>query len=182
MHEQHATRFWSKVAKTNGCWLWTAGTFANGYGVFRMYGKNFRAHRVAWELTNGTIPDGLSVLHNCPGGDNKRCVLHLWLGTHIDNMRDGVVKGQFPTGDASWTRQRPERLARGERNGLVLHPESRPKGESHWHARLTERDVIAIHDRAQRGERLIDLAREFKMSHGAVSAIAHERTWRHLWQ
>jgi hypothetical protein len=179
MHEQHATRFWSKVDKTGVCWLWTAGTFEKGYGVFRMYGRNYRAHRVAWELMKGPIPEGLSVLHNCPDGDNKLCVRHLWLGTHLDNMRDGVGKGQFPIGDASSARRHP---ARRVKSGVAVNPELRRRGETHWNARLTELAVITIHGRAKSGERLVDLAREFGMSHGAVSAIAHERTWRHLWQ
>ncbi len=56
--------------------------------------KLFKAHRVAWELANGPIPDGMRVLHAC---DNPRCVNpnHLSLGTQADNIRDSVQKGRF---------------------------------------------------------------------------------------
>lgn len=68
------TRFWAKVEKTNGCWLWTGGT-ARGYGQFRLGGgrgsKNVRAHRYAYELLVGPIPAGLEIDHTC---ENKLCV------------------------------------------------------------------------------------------------------------
>ncbi len=56
-----------------------------------------RAHRVSWILHYGSIPSGLEVLHDCPGGDNRACVNpeHLWLGTQQDNIRDGWVKGRI---------------------------------------------------------------------------------------
>ena len=53
-------RFWSKVDKQpGGCWLWTASTFRTGRGQFRVGTQNQQAHRVAWELTFGTLPPGL---------------------------------------------------------------------------------------------------------------------------
>lgn len=90
-------RFWSKVKKTETCWVWTAGTFKyrNGYGQFRVRRGDppAYAHRFAWELVNGPIPQGLHVLHRC---DNPPCVnpAHLFLGTQIDNYRDMVSKGR----------------------------------------------------------------------------------------
>jgi hypothetical protein len=96
------SRFWEKVRKgesSNSCWLWTASGLGGGknqfYGQFTITrdGKQYHtyAHRVSWELHNGPIPDGLSVLHKC---DTPRCVnpAHLFLGTHTDNMRDAAAK------------------------------------------------------------------------------------------
>lgn len=86
-------RFWSKVEKTDGCWLWTANKQLEGYGLIKIDKKTKKAHRVSWELFNGEIPDGLHVLHRC---DNPSCVRpnHLFLGSHQDNMRDKKKKGR----------------------------------------------------------------------------------------
>jgi endogenous inhibitor of DNA gyrase (YacG/DUF329 family) len=94
-----AERFWEKVNMSGECWLWLAGCNASGYGWFRtsgLQGRAVLAHRVAWELTNGPIPDGVELCHNCPGGDNPLCVRpdHLWLGTHQENMADSARKGR----------------------------------------------------------------------------------------
>jgi len=79
----------------HGCHLWL-GALTNGYGKINVDGRMYRAHRVAWELAHGPIPDGYFICHNCPGGDNRRCVnpAHLYLGTPTDNARDTVLKGR----------------------------------------------------------------------------------------
>lgn len=89
------SRFWSKVQKTDDCWLWRATRFPKGYGQIKIKGRRRLAHRVAWELTNGPIPDGLQVCHHC---DNPPCVRpdHLFLGTQSDNIQDAVSKGRMP--------------------------------------------------------------------------------------
>lgn len=88
-------RFWPKVLKTETCWLWQ-GALVNesGYGCFRgPNGRNVLAHRFAWELTNGPIPDGMFACHRC---DVRQCVnpAHLFLGTQQDNIDDMMRKGR----------------------------------------------------------------------------------------
>ncbi len=90
-------RFWAKVNKTEGCWLWT-GAKQGKYGALTIPGRRepLRAHRLSWELHNGPIPDGLWVLHHC---DNPPCVKpeHLFLGDRRDNMLDAAAKGRICT-------------------------------------------------------------------------------------
>jgi hypothetical protein len=84
-----AARFWPKVRKDRGCWVWTGATTTTGYG--RLSGQP--AHRLSWEIHHGPIPAGLFVCHRC---DNPGCVRpdHLFLGTHEANMADMVAKGR----------------------------------------------------------------------------------------
>jgi hypothetical protein len=60
-----AERFWSKVQKSDTCWLWTAGQNGQHYGMLRRDGRMVSAHRVAYELTVGPIPKGLQLDHLC---------------------------------------------------------------------------------------------------------------------
>src|SRR4051812_11259596 len=94
-------RFWARVQKTpGGCWLWTSARGSSHdpslYGMFDPGdGRGSRgAHRISWEIHHGRpVPEDLFVLHTC---DTPACVnpQHLFLGTHVDNMRDMVAKGR----------------------------------------------------------------------------------------
>jgi HNH endonuclease len=87
-------RFWTKVEKTESCWIWKAYKSKFGYGVVGLPGsKTASAHRAAWYLTHGEWPK-LFVLHRC---DNRACVNpdHLWLGTQKSNMIDCAKKGRL---------------------------------------------------------------------------------------
>jgi hypothetical protein len=86
-------RFWSKVAKGDECWVWTAYLDERGYGRVGFNGKVQYAHRVAYQLEVGPIPEGAHILHSC---DNPPCVnpAHLRAGTRSDNMRDKVARGR----------------------------------------------------------------------------------------
>jgi hypothetical protein len=83
-------RFFSKVEKTDSCWLWTASKTPRGYGTFYFEGRNRGAHRVAYLLTKGAIPEGAELDHLCR---NPSCVNpdHLEPVTHLENTRRGQV-------------------------------------------------------------------------------------------
>lgn len=70
-----AARFWAKVEKSEGCWLWIGTGNRSGYGHFSIRGRGGRAkvgaHRFAYELAVGPIPDGLTIDHLC---FNTSCV------------------------------------------------------------------------------------------------------------
>lgn len=108
------------------------------------------AHRFSWILANGKIPDNLSVLHNCPGGDNPACVNpdHLFLGTQLDNGNDAARKKRFPY------------------------------GEKHFFAKLKNEDVREIRRRAAAGESQKDLAKEYGISD--VWHIVHRKKWKNV--
>ena len=87
--------FWFWVNKTDTCWLWEGNIATNSYGL---YTANFsgqrqtkRAHRLAYELMVGPIPDGLELDHLCRV---RNCVnpAHLEAVTHQENvLRGGKV-------------------------------------------------------------------------------------------
>lgn len=118
-------RFWNNVqlGSETDCWLYTASTNWDGHGRFPLkfkYGRRatVQAHRLSWFLLRGPVPYGKLVCHNCPTGDNPRCVNpnHLFIGTDMDNWRDCQRKGR----------------------------ERHPKHESHGRALLTKDDVRFI--------------------------------------
>ena len=88
------------VKKTDTCWLWQ-GTLHYGYGSVKRVvdgkQKRFRAHRLAYEMFVGPIPDGMVVMHKC---DVRACVNpdHLEVGTYADNNQDMWEKGRGRNG------------------------------------------------------------------------------------
>lgn len=88
-----ASRF---VIADNGCHLWTGQKHKQGYGLLSVEGRLVLAHRVAYAIANGPIPDDRDVLHRC---DTPACVNaeHLFLGDHDANMADMASKGRGRT-------------------------------------------------------------------------------------
>lgn len=95
--------FWSNVDQSGSCWVWLRSRSGGrmGYGRVQFRGRLEVAHRVAWTLAIGPIPEGLFVLHKC---DNPPCVRpdHLFLGTAQDNSRDRDEKGRHRSGLTGW--------------------------------------------------------------------------------
>ena len=91
-------RFWARVEKGDGCWLWKGCKQRSGYGRIASGDPSKPivegAHRIAYELQCGPIPHGLYVLHHC---DVPACCRgsHLFLGTAKDNNADMHAKGRF---------------------------------------------------------------------------------------
>lgn len=162
--------FWAGVDQSGGpdaCHPWTRSRNGQGYGRVKFGGKVRRAHRVAYELTHGQIPDGLDVLHSCPGGDNPACCnpSHLRPGTDTDNASDRGIRG---------------RTAKGDRNGSRTHPEARPRGERVG-SKLTAEKVVAIRAAyARGGVSAQDLADSFGSKKTTIVGILARKVWKHV--
>ena len=150
---KRATRFWTFGRKGEGCWEWAATRDRRGYGRFNIGRTPRLAHRIAWELTNGPIPDGLHACHHC---DNPPCVRpdHLFLGTDKDNMQDASRKG---------------RLGHAGLRGTTNHK-----------ARLVPDQVMEIRRRWADGETSRDLGADFGVAEGTVDWIVRGLSWSHL--
>lgn len=153
-------RFWSKVDKTEDCWIWTANKNKWGYGRLRMgkRGLDYRnelAHRLSWKISYGYIPPGLCVLHRC---DNPPCIRpdHLFLGTHLDNARDRISKGRGFIKGSQFINPR--------RCGQKLNPEG----------------VRAIRLLLAAGQTHKEIARKTGVSDCLVSKIRNRKIWSHV--
>lgn len=154
-----ADRFWKKVDKRgpDECWPFVGEINNHGYGVFSPFADHVGrclAHRKAWEVTNGPIPNELDCCHHC---DNPPCCnpSHLFVGTHADNMADRVRKGRSM-----------KFAARGERI---------------WSAKLTEshvREIRRIYSIGGISHRKLGIL--FGMSKSGITGIISGRKWRHI--
>ena len=169
-------KFWSRVLPSPACWLWTAGGTNGGYGLVPWQGKTRLAHRLAYELRYGAIPAGACVLHRC---DVRRCVRpdHLFLGTQADNIRDARKKGRLAQGEKHGARLHPESRPRGATHYSRLEPERLARGERHGCAKLTPQQVQEIRCSPLSRQ---DLARRYGVSASGIDGVRSRRTWRHL--
>lgn len=169
-----AERFYAKVDRTGECWLWCGSLWSNGYGRLRVGStvdgsrREVLTHRLSYEMHIGPIPEGLSVCHDCPDGDNPRCVnpAHLFLGTHQDNTDDCHRKKRHCFGERHPGKRDPSYLARGERSGQ---------------SKLLERQVREIRSqyRPVKGS-LTTLARRYGVNIGTIRQVVEGKTWRHV--
>lgn len=154
---QIASRFWSYVQKGDSCWEWRGGRFADGmrYGQFRVGKKKLKAHRFAYMLTHGEIPDGMRVCHTC---DNPICVKdeHHFLGTDADNSADRERKG------------------RGVHNGTSLPGERNPA------AKITMEIVRQIRADHASGVRTKRLSEQYGPCLSQILNIVNGRCWKDI--
>lgn len=144
-------RFWYRVNKTDGCWLWTGSRNSDGYG---RYSKSERAHQAAYRNLVGPIPEGMCVCHKC---DVPECVNpdHLFIGTQGDNNRDRNAKG---------------RTSRASVN----------QGSAHGMSVLDETTVERIRDMRAYGLKLREIGGVFGVSEATVSLVARGLRWTHV--
>lgn len=90
--EQVIRDFWSRVDKSGDCWIWQ-GALVRGYGQTWIDNKRIYAHRLAYEITNGPIPEGLTIDHLCM---TKPCVnpAHMEAVTQSENTRRAYLAGR----------------------------------------------------------------------------------------
>lgn len=148
-------RFHMKIQKSDNsdCWIWIGAKKELGYGVIGLGHRGdgtAKAHRVAYELYIGKIPDGMSILHSC---DNPSCVNpdHLRAGTLSDNSRDCVKR---------------------QRNFI---PDNR--GERATWAKLSETSVKHIRLREMTG---VKYAALYNVSKSAIYEIWRGHNWASL--
>ena len=104
-----------------GCWEWLGNIGTQGYGHLMIGRKQFRAHRVAYEVWVGPIPEGMVVRHKkC---DNHICInpKHLRVGTQADNMDDKMSQGRHVGGGQRLTPDDVRHIRQGYDSGLITH-------------------------------------------------------------
>lgn len=143
-------------------WLWRGPVDGKGYGAIPFEGRSIFAHRVAYELFIGPIPEGMLVRHknDTPLDVNPH---NLEPGTRIDNVRDRVERGRSYSGLQS--QERRAKQARGSRHPL---------------AKLTEEHIPLIRAAYRRGETQTSIAQQFGTSQVAISMIVRGKTWTHV--
>jgi hypothetical protein len=159
-HKTIEQRFWEKVDKKGPihpilgtmCWVWTASLKKDGYGNIGIAGKTILAHRLSWELSFGSIPDGFQVLHTC---DNPPCCNpeHLFLGKPGDNAKDRDEKGRT---------------------------NNHTKGENNGRAKLTVDQIVEIRRLRSTGLSLRKIASMFHVGNQHICRIVRGERWINL--
>jgi len=145
---------WKKIniLSNEECWEWRGSSTSDGYGRMDYHGKKFLTHRLVYELTYGSIPDNLCVLHHC---DNPKCCnpTHLFSGTVDDNIRDKIQKKR--------------------QSGAI--------GNKNSHCKINDLDVIQIKLLYASGKYYQrELAIQFGITQSTISAIIRGDLWKHL--
>lgn len=152
-NETFKKRFWSYVDildNVNDCWIWKKARITDGYGQSSYKHKGYRAHRIAWILTNGEIPEGCVIHHVC---NNPPCCNpnHLKCGTQTENIQ--------------------ARHAQGRSKGGILSGENSPN------SKLTNQIILYIRNSS---ESATVLAAKYGVAHQTISKIRLKQLWKHI--
>lgn len=133
------------------CVIWIGAWQNKGYGQTRYEGKTILAHRAAYIVHIGKIPDGLFVLHKC---DVPSCInpQHLFLGTQKDNIHDMISKGRGRLGY-----------------------------NSEWYSKFCADDIRRFRAMYASGKYTINgLAKKVGITSGGMWKIIRRKTWKEL--
>ena len=136
------------VIPFHSCWEWVGSKFSSGYGRFPQNGQMHLAHRYAFGLYKGTIPEDMFIMHSC---DNKGCVnpSHLSAGTPLQNTQDMIAKGR----------------------------KFRTVGSTNGQAKLNKTAVLDIRKQAASGIVQRRLAEKYNITAGLVCMILKRQIW-----
>jgi len=138
-----------------GCWEWNGVLDSHGYGTIYagigIYPRTWKAHRYAWRVYNGEIPDGIFVCHKC---DNPKCINpeHLFLGTALDNTTDMDKKGRC----------------------------TRASGNDHYKATLNINTVSEIKKDIINGFTKAEIMAKYHIGDSKYSEIRKGRSWKNV--
>ncbi len=181
MSKPIAERFWAKVDKTDGCWLWTAAKTRDGYGRLADTGGRWvLAHRFAYELHIGPIPNSLTLDHLCRV---RHCVnpTHLEPVTNRVNALRGVgiparnarkthcLRGHpFDAENTRWWRGGRRCRTCGRAYRAVKHPHG---------PRLTDKERSEVRVLGASGLSAAEIARRFGVSRSTIARLLSGATW-----
>jgi len=136
----------------NGCWECTLKSCdKKGYPRLEIDRRTWIASRAMFKYFFDFDPGYDCVCHTC---DNPKCINpnHLFLGTYKDNAQDCLKKGRW-------------RDAKGSKNGFN---------------KLNELDVKQIKNKISEGNKLMDISKQFSVSHQTIWLISKQKTWKHV--